>query len=146
MTVPLNVPNLVKGSARLAKIWAQLLLLVSRRLFPITHQAGGLAGGVCWGRAGWHRGATRAAAEASQGWGVSWRSRRGKRGTRGGVGGCGEGLRGVAGWHQRSACSEVTSPMQPTGFRVFLGDCYSWIMVMEGSGMSWAIPQHFSMI
>lgn len=52
VTVPLNVPNLIKGSARLAKIWAQLLLLVSRRLFPITHQAGGLAGGVCWGRAG----------------------------------------------------------------------------------------------
>lgn len=43
---------------------------------------------------------------------------------------------GLAGWHQCSACSGVASPTQPTGFRVFLGSWYLWIMVMEGSGMS----------
>lgn len=47
--------------------------------FPSLSSLGGLAGGVCWGHAGWHWGATttRAAAEASQGWGESWKDREG---------------------------------------------------------------------
>lgn len=56
--------------------------------------------------------------------GLGWQLEVWEEGTWQRGGGVGREATGLAGWHLCSACSKVTSPTQPTGFRVFLGSWY----------------------